>query len=223
MPEFIARLFLITPVLTEAPSFVEQFAAALSSADVACVLVRHGTRDDRAAKALLRELASVAQLHGAALLVDGDPRLAAHVDADGVHMDGIGDDLAEAIERMKPDRIVGCGSLQLRDEAMTAGEGDIDYVMFGEPDRDGALPTQAETLERVQWWAEIFNVPCVGFAQTLADVTPLAEAGAEFIALGDAAWGDPRGAPAALGEAVDAMRAVAMAARAAATSEGAGA
>jgi thiamine-phosphate pyrophosphorylase len=219
MAEFTARLFLITPTLTEAPGFVEQFAAALSAGDVACVLACHGTRDDRQAKSLLRKLTSVAQLHGAALLVDSDPRLAAHVDADGVHMPRIGEDLDEAIERMKPERIVGCGGLALRDDAMTAGEADIDYVMFGEPRPDGSLPSPAETLERVQWWAEIFNVPCVGFAQSLADVTPLAEAGAEFVALGEAVWADPRGAAAAVGDVVEALAAVAAAARAAAAAE----
>jgi thiamine-phosphate pyrophosphorylase len=41
----------------------------------------------------------------------------------------------------------------------------------------------------------------VGFAETLAEIAPLAAAGADFVAVGDAVWDDPRGAVAALTEA----------------------
>ena len=77
--------------------------------------------------------------------------------------------------------------------AMTAGEADVDYLMFGEPRPDGYVPPLLTTLDQTRWWADIFNVPCVAYAATLDDVWPLVEAGAEFIALGDALWTDPRG------------------------------
>ena len=63
-------------------------------------------------------------------------RLAARLGADGVHVAGAGEELDAAIKRLKPERIVGAGSLRTRDEAMTAGEMGADYVMFGEP-REG--------------------------------------------------------------------------------------
>ena len=71
---------------------------------------------------------------------------------------------------------------------MTAGEVGADYVMFGEPRRDGCVPPLAETLERVAWWAEIFVTPCVAYAARLDDAAALAAAGADFVALGDAVW-----------------------------------
>ena len=74
---------------------------------------------------------------------------------------------------------------------MTAGEAGADYVMFGEPRRDGWTPPLAETAERAAWWAEIFETPCVAFAARLDDVAPLAAAGADFVALGDAIWSAP--------------------------------
>jgi thiamine-phosphate pyrophosphorylase len=43
-------------------------------------------------------------------------------------------------------------------------------------------------LERVGWWAEIFNVPCVAFAASLDEVPALVKTGADFIALDQAAW-----------------------------------
>jgi thiamine-phosphate pyrophosphorylase len=71
---------------------------------------------------------------------------------------------------------------------MSAGEAGADYVMFGEPRPDGWTPPLAETLDRVGWWAEIFETPCVAFAATLDAVAPLAAVGADFVALGDAVW-----------------------------------
>ena len=63
--------------------------------------------------------------------------------------------------------------------------------MFGEPRRDGFTPPADETVERVEWWAEIFEPPCVGYAAALDDIAPLADAGADFVALADAIWGAP--------------------------------
>ncbi len=206
MTDPATRLFLITPVLADATAFARPLAEALDAGDVACVLLRHAARDERTAKALAREVAAIVQAHGAALLVEDDPRLAAHADADGVHVRGGGAALADAVERLKPERIVGCSFLASRHDAMEVAELDIDYLMFGEPARDAAAPDPAETLDLVRWWAEIFNVPCVGVARSLDDVRALAEAGAEFVGLAEAAWADPRGPAAAVAEALETIR-----------------
>ena len=86
--------------------------------------------------------------------------------------------------------------MRSRDDAMAAGEAGADYVMFGEPRRDGYTPPLAETLERTAWWAEIFQTPCVAFAGALDAVAPLTAAGADFVALGDAIWLAPSAAAA---------------------------
>jgi thiamine-phosphate pyrophosphorylase len=43
-------------------------------------------------------------------------------------------------------------------------------------------------VERIAWWAEVFEPPCVGFAQNLDEVAALARAGADFVALGEFVW-----------------------------------
>lgn len=193
-----ARLYLITPPLGAASPFDQALAAALGAGDVACVLARFATNDPGQRKAILRALTPLAQDHGAALLVDGDAQLAARAGADGVHVSGAGAALGEAIESLKPERIVGVGGLDTRDECMSAGELDVDYLMFGAPDERAAA---VEILEQTRWWAEIFNVPCVAFARALDEIEALADAGAEFIALEAAVWDDPRGPAAAVAEA----------------------
>ena len=79
--------------------------------------------------------------------------------------------------------------------------------MWGAPAADGWTPSFETTLEKTAWWSEIFNVPCVAYATTLARVGPLAEAGADFIALGGAVWDDPRGPASAVRDATAAIRA----------------
>ena len=118
--------------------------------------------------------------------------------------------IAQALASLHPERIVGAGELRLRDDAMSAGEAGADYVMFGEPRPDGYTPPFEETLARVDWWAEIFQTPCVGFAGTLEQAETLASAGADFVALGDAIWR----APSPEAAAADATRRIAAAARA---------
>jgi thiamine-phosphate pyrophosphorylase len=112
-------------------------------------------------------------------------------EADGAHLTGI-DAFKAASPALKPARIAGCGGLATRHDAMLAGESGADYVMFGEPDTTGRRPSFEAVLERVAWWTEIFEVPCVAFACNLAEVEQLARANAEFVAVTDEIWRSPR-------------------------------
>jgi thiamine-phosphate pyrophosphorylase len=177
------RLYLFTPPLDPAAldAFAPRLGAALAAGDVASVLARAARGADL--KPIVARLGEIVAASEAALLIEGDPRIAARLGADGVHVESA-DAVAEAVASLKGERIVGAGGLRLRDDAMTAAEGGADYVMFGEP----GSGDEAQTLERVGWWAEIFQTPCVAYAAHLEDVAPLAAAGADFIALGDAVW-----------------------------------
>ena len=187
------RLYLVTPPLAVADlaAFAPRFAAALAAGDVASALVRIAPEAQGDAKRIAERMVEAAARADAAILIEGEPRLAARVGADGAHVSGVGDPLSDALASLHPERIVGVGALRGRDDAMTAGEADVDYVMFGEPRRDGWTPPLAETVERVAWWAEIFQTPCVAYAARLDDVAALAAAGADFVALGDALWSAP--------------------------------
>jgi thiamine-phosphate pyrophosphorylase len=93
-----------------------------------------------------------------------------------------------------------------RHDAMLAAEQGADYVMFGEPDTTDARPSFEAIEERIAWWAEVFESPCVGYAASLGDVAPLVAAGADFIALGDFLWRDPHAIKATTTEASRLLR-----------------
>ncbi len=196
-------LYLTTPVLAKAEPFLPELRAALASADVASLLLRLGPLDAAAAVRLIRAIAEPAQAKGVALVIDGAPELVVESGADGAQIGAVGAPLEAAIKRLSPSHIVGAGGIVTRHDAMSAGEAGADYVLFGDV---GEPPDPALVLERVNWWAEIFNTPCVALAESLERVGPLAAAGADFIMLGDCVWRDPRGPAAAI---IDARRAIA--------------
>jgi thiamine-phosphate pyrophosphorylase len=201
----VPRLYLITPAVEDAAAVARELAAVLGAADVAAVLLRLAATDERTKINRIKTLAAAVQDKGVALLIDGDPELVARGGADGAHLIGIETFLA-AREILKPDRIAGCGGLTSRHDAMTAAEQGADYVMLGDA-RSGARTLLGRTVQRVGWWAELFEVPCVGFAHHPDEVGPLAAAGADFVAVGDFIWSDPRGVAAALAAAAQVLAA----------------
>jgi len=185
------RLMLVSPVLVPDSQF--DLSGALAGADIAAVILRApADADERALLKILKPLVDAAQAKGAAALIQGAPDLVGKSSADGIHV--LGDMAArEAAPRFKPEKIVGVGGLRTRDAAMSAGEINVDYVLFGDPGAGEAPPLDA-TLERLQWWAEIFTTPCVGLAETLDAVAPIGATGADFVAFGDFVWAHASGA-----------------------------
>lgn len=186
-PRPTPRLYLMTPLVADVSAFSTQLETALGAGDVAAVLLRLADADERTLINRVKALAPRVQHNGAALLLDGRVDLVARGGADGAHLSGIGAFTA-AFEMLKPERIAGAGGLASRHDAMLAAEQGADYVMFGEPDPTGNCPAFAAVEERVRWWADVFEIPCVGYSESLQTILPLVVAGADFVALGDAVW-----------------------------------
>ncbi len=195
------RIYLITPPVGDSETFAPALAAALDAGDVAAVLLRLADGGERTLIDRAKAIAAIVQPRDIALLIDGRADIAIRAGADGAHLTGIAA-LTAALGALKPDRIAGTGGLRSRHDAMLAAEAGADYAMFGEPDRSGGQggqggeadqgnrPAFDTVLERIAWWAELFQPPCVGYAENLDEVGALAQAGADFIALGDWIWTD---------------------------------
>jgi thiamine-phosphate pyrophosphorylase len=201
----VPRLYLATPEVDDPSSLIASLPGLLAAADVAAVLVRLKPTDQRTMISRVKALAPAIQDRGAALLLDGHVELVARAGADGAHLTGI-EAMEEALPSLKPDRIAGVGGLVTRHDSMAAGELGADYVLFGEPDARQQRPSVEAIAERLQWWAELFEPPCVGFAASREEVLEFAAAGADFVLVGDFIWTDPRGAAAALMDAEQAIR-----------------
>jgi thiamine-phosphate pyrophosphorylase len=204
-PRPAPRLYLATPVVDDPASLLAELRALLAAADVAAVLVRLKETDQRTMISRIKALAPIVQNAGAALLVDGHPEIVARGGADGAHLPGIAA-LKEAMPSLKPDRIAGVGGLTTRHHSMDAGEMGADYLLFGEPDANGQRPSAQAIAERLDWWAELFEPPCVGFAMSFEEAHDFAASGADFVLVGDLVWADSRGPKAALIEADAAIK-----------------
>jgi thiamine-phosphate pyrophosphorylase len=195
----LARLYLLTPPV-ERPAAVTDMADAVASADVAAVLLRLADADERSLINLVKEIAPKVQRRDVALILAGRDDIVARSGADGAHLGDL-EALKDAVSRLKPKSIAGAGGLHTRHEAMEAAEAGADYVMFGEPDAAGRRPSFDAVIDRVEWWAEVFEIPCVAYAARLEEISTLAGAGADFVAVGEAVFDDPRGVRAALADA----------------------
>lgn len=196
-----AQIFLISRPIDETEGAADALLQACRDGHVAAILLSFKSDDERLQIKLLKTIAPALQKSGTAVIVTASSTVATRGGADGMHLTTQGEALQEAIDSLKPDRIVGIGGLRTRHEAMTAGEQDVDYLLFGEPRTDGSLPDLETTLDRVSWWAQIFAVPCIGFAHSLDDVGAIAATGAEFVGLGEAVWEYAEGPAAAIAKA----------------------
>ena len=194
------RLYLVTPLVDDTAPLLRQLDAALGAGDVAAVLLRLADTDERGLVNRAKAVAAAVQRREIALLLENRPDIVGRSEADGAHIAGI-EAFAASLATLKPQRIAGAGGLRSRHDAMLAGENGADYVMFGDPDRRGHRPPFETIEERLQWWSELVEIPCIGYAATADEVRPLAQAGADFVALGDWLWTHPDGAAAAVAKA----------------------
>lgn len=182
------RLFLVTPALIDA-AFAPRLAEALAGGDVAAVLIAA-----RADENTLSALVPAIQESGAAALVVNDTRLAGHVKADGVHVEGTIEELRLAVDSFRSKRIVGAGNIHSRHAAMEAGELDVDYLFFGRPHGDTHDAAHPKALDLAEWWSELMQIPAVIMAgRSLDSVAEASATGAAFVALHDAVWAHPAG------------------------------
>ena len=194
------RLYLITPAIGDPAVFVGELERALGAGDIAALLLRLADGGERDLIERTKRIAAMVQPRDVALVLDNHPEIAARAGADGAHLTGAAK-LATTLALLKPERIAGAGGLRSRHDAMLAGEAGADYVMFGEPDRHGRRPSLEELQERLTWWVELFEIPCVAYAGGTDEVAVLSRTGADFIALGDWIWSAPEGAASAIGAA----------------------
>lgn len=201
-PSAKPRIVLVTPPVDDAARFAPQLASACSAADVAAVILRLAPGDDATQIRRVRDIVVALPPSGPILLLEGHAKLIAKTAADGVHLHG-SDLVADVRKALRDERTVGAGRLQSRHDAMVAAESGADYVLFGEPDANGRRPGPPAIVERLEWWSELFVIPCVAYAAKLDEMEELVAVGADFVALGEeAVWNAPEGPARALAAAM---------------------
>jgi thiamine-phosphate pyrophosphorylase len=183
------QLYLISPP-DVAGGFADRLARALDAGPVAAFQFRVKDVDQHEAARLAEPLQRICADRDVAFIVNDSIALAKRLGADGVHL-GQGDgDPREARSILGPATQIGVTCHDSRHLAMEAGEAGADYVAFG-----AFYPTTTkETMHRpdpaiLSWWSTLFEIPSVAIGGITPDnATPLAAAGADFVAVSSAVW-----------------------------------
>jgi thiamine-phosphate pyrophosphorylase len=189
------RLYLITPPKIDLATFPDSLAAALDAGDVASVQLRLKDCDDDTVRRAADALRPVVQNRDRAFIMNDRPDLALQTGCDGVHIgqDDVSYEAARQILGL--GRVVGVTCHDSGHLAMEAAEIGADYVAFGAffPTDTKQAKGKAEP-EILEWWSEIFTVPCVAIGGIAPEnCAPLVEAGADFLAVISSVWNHPAG------------------------------
>lgn len=175
----MTQIFLIAPPDAEPPDFAARLQTLLDRHDVSALLLQRGTRAENAYKDFAKKIIPLAQAKNCAVLLEGGPGLVRMLGADGLHVSGADVEATrEAVRALRPGMIVGVGDAASRDDAMSLGELEVDYILFGP--LSGA--TTAEAREMARWWAETMEIPSV-LSDPEAKLYAFDAEGCEFIGL----------------------------------------
>jgi thiamine-phosphate pyrophosphorylase len=166
------RLFLVAPLELGADQILACATAACAAGDVASIVVP---------LAALNAVTAKLQSLGLAVLANGSTE----AKCDGVHLDGLVDDVALARRTLGKDMIVGAFCAASRHAAMQAAEDGADYIALSQN-----TYTPSEPI--IGWWADLFEIPCVAFDPVELDkLDILLPQKPDFIRPADAMWTSP--------------------------------
>jgi thiamine-phosphate pyrophosphorylase len=189
------RLVLIVPDIADATDKARIVGDALRGGDVASVIIPQYGLDDMAFQKHAELLVPLIQEAGAAALVVDNSRVAGRVKADGLHVTGNAEALAEAVEKHTPKLIVGGGNAMDRHHALEVGETQPDYVFFGKIDGDIKPEAHSKNVALGEWWSAMIEIPCIVMGGSdPSSALEVAASGAEFVALSKAVFNDPTAA-----------------------------
>ncbi|HAJ46171.1 MAG TPA: thiamine phosphate synthase [Alphaproteobacteria bacterium] len=193
------RLYLITPPRFALEGFAAELAHTLDAADVAAVQLRMKDVGDGPILTAAERLMPIVHQYRAAFILNDRPDLAKRCGADGVHIGQEDMPYAKARDLLGPAKTIGVTCHNSRHLAMQAAEAGADYVAFGAMFPTGTKKvSHTATPELIQWWSELFVVPCVAIGGiTVDNASSLIEAGADFLAVAQGVWGHPEGPAAA--------------------------
>lgn len=168
----------------------EALDAALSGGDVASVILYHSDPEDPSFESYCDKLVPIIQNAGAAVMIRDDTRIAGRCEADGIYLERNRSDLADVIARFSPQKIVGCGGIMTRHNALQVGELGPDFVLLGKTGKDIKPEAHPKNLALGEWWAQFVEIPAiVPGGNNVQSVVEVAKAGVDFVLLDKAVFG----------------------------------
>lgn len=173
-------LYAVTPEGLVGAALLESAASALSGG---AVMVQYRAKS-RAQRESALGLVELCRRHGALLIVNDDPELAAEIDADGVHLGRDDVSIAQARRLVGTDRIIGVSCYDDLGRAEDLAAGGADYLAFGSMHRSPTKPDAVRCRPEVLTAARRLGRPVVAIGGiTLERAPALIDAGADLLAV----------------------------------------
>lgn len=185
------RIVLFVPA---AETIADAFMDALCGGDIASVVLLKGAMSDGAFLRHVTALTGPAQEAGAAVIIEGDSQTMGRAGADGLFIAADRAEVADAVARFSPKRIVGCGNIKNRHQAMEAGEAGADFLFIGKTDGDIRPEAHPRNLKLGGWCADVMQISVIAMGGSEVDsVIEVAQSGVEFVGLSRAVFEHPGG------------------------------
>jgi len=198
-----AKLYLISPQEVGG-SFPDRLRAAVEPGIAAAFQLRAKDVGEHDLAKLAEPLQRICADADVAFIVNDSVSLTKRLGADGVHLGQSDGDVREARSYLGSSAQIGRTCHDSRHLAMEAGEAGADYVAFGAFYPTTTKPSDYRPHPAIlSWWSAVFEIPCVAIGGiTPANAKPLVAAGADFLAVCQAVWGqdDPAAAVQAFAE-----------------------
>src|SRR6056297_2700228 len=173
-------LYAVTPEGLVGAPLLASAARALSGG---AVMMQYRAKS-RAQRESARALAELCRRHGALLIVNDDPELAAAIDADGVHLGRDDVSIAHARRLVGMDRIIGVSCYDGLGRAEELAARGADYLAFGSMHVSPTKPDAVRCRPEVLTAARRLDRPVVAIGGiTLERAPALIDAGADLLAV----------------------------------------
>ena len=179
----LCGLYAVTPELADTAELVARVNAALAGGATA-IQYRSKLLTPRERYAQAEALARAVAARAALFIVNDDARLAAVVDADGVHLGEDDGSIDDARDCVGPDRLVGVSCYNDFNRAKDAVAAGADYVAFGSFFASAVKPDARRADMSLLSRARELCVPIVAIGGiTAGNARELARAGANAVAV----------------------------------------
>src|SRR6056297_234272 len=173
-------LYAITPEGLDDASLLKSAFRVLSGGAVA---IQYRAKS-RANRETARALADLCRRYGAMLIINDDPKLAAAVDASGVHLGRSDKSIKEARREMGSSRIIGVSCYGDLERARDLAARGADYLAFGSMYASPTKPDAVRCRPEILTAARRLGKPVVAIGGiTLERAPELIDAGADLLAV----------------------------------------
>jgi thiamine-phosphate pyrophosphorylase len=202
----LPQIYLITPSEVDLMTFPDQLGACLDAAEVACVRLALGTKDEARIAKTADALREVTHARDVALVIDSHIQLVERLGLDGVHLTDGGRSVKKVRKDLGDDAIVGSFCGNSKHDGMTAGELGVDYVSFGPCGATTLGDGRQADVDLFAWWSMMIEVPVVAEGALTKELIAAISPHTDFFGIGDEIWAhdDPLAAFAALRSAITA-------------------